>query len=973
MRNTVILTIILLIVLLFSLSWMTGAYGLGLPSTSEGNLSGDQGTSEATEPPRDDASPFWLLERIETHLVVRAGGEWEGTSTLCITPADDGAVIEAEMERRAETLWGTMGIQYRRTAVSEEKLSCYAYSLIGHDLNSLIGAAFTRATMTDWLGGPMDFNLTGSLGAGETLELVLPSNPTTGYIWEVALPTESSSVQVEADHFRQLSPLLGAPGLQIIRLRAADPQLLHLRLHYRRPWQADVPPSRVLSIDAKELGLGELEPVLSDWPERTPPTEGTIQWDDRFSFGQTSAPLPEPSSLSSSSLPGQLPSAFNWCDQGGCTSIKDQGACGSCWAFATVGLFESALRLRTGITRDLSEQYLVSCNMEGWSCNGGDYAHDYHWWKKRPSVAEAGAALESDFPYQAAEPPCTSPPNNPFRINSWAYVGGSPQMPSVTAIKQAIYERGPVAAALCVGPAFVSYTSGVFSTDESSECPLYPVNHAIVLVGWDDSRQAWRLRNSWGAGWGESGYMWIRYGTSKVGYETNYISYTPNRPQPPGQQKVYLPLVLRRYFWPAQGPGAWQTIVYETFEGSFPTGAWEVLDNNGTSHGQYYWARRSCRAYQGSYSAWAVGGGAQGSGLSCGSNYPNNADSWMIYGPFSLADATDAELSFQLWLNSESGYDSVCWYASTDGDYFYGRCETGNTGGWKSRRLDLMKVPTLGNLVGQPKVWIALRFVSDDLYNYPEGAYVDNLLLRKYVGAPPTPRPYTPVPLTLTPNVTPTPGGPTPTPTPSGWEILVSTDFEGQFPGPWDVFDDDGTTNGEYYWGKRNCRAYQGTYSGWAIGAGAHGAALSCGSNYPNYARSSMMYGPFSLEGATAAGLTFKLWLNTESQYDYICRMASIGGDFYGLCTHGSSGGWIDRTLDLSNVPTLGNLLGQPQVWVLLWFYSDSSITYPEGGYVDNVVLRRCPQGATCATSNTSALPPGSRIKELPAHIPRSR
>ncbi|MCX7839851.1 MAG: immune inhibitor A, partial [Anaerolineae bacterium] len=143
----------------------------------------------------------------------------------------------------------------------------------------------------------------------------------------------------------------------------------------------------------------------------------------------------------------------------------------------------------------------------------------------------------------------------------------------------------------------------------------------------------------------------------------------------------------------------------------------------------------------------------------------------------------------------------------------------------------------------------------------------------------------------------------------------------------------------------------------------------SCGSSYPNNARSSMKYGPFSLVGATAADLKFKLWLNTESGYDYVCRVASIdNNNFYGSCTDGNSSGWIDRTLDLANVPTLGNLLGQPNVWVAIVFFSDDSVNYPEGGYVDNVVLRKCPSG-TCPTSASQALPSGARIVEFPMQM----
>ena len=183
--------------------------------------------------------------------------------------------------------------------------------------------------------------------------------------------------------------------------------------------------------------------------------------------------------------------------------------------------------------------------------------------------------------------------------------------------------------------------------------------------------------------------------------------------------------------------------------------------------------------------------------------------------------------------------------------------------------------------------------------------------------------------------------------TSSGWETLVNTTFEGDFPGPWDFFDNDGDTNGVYHWMARDCRAYAGTNSGWAVGGGADGTLLGCGSNYPDYADSWMVYGPFSLVNATAAGLDFKLWLNTEVGYDRIFYGASINGtNFYGYIID-STGGWIDSTLDLSNVYILGDLRGQSQVWVAINFTSDFSENYSEGAYVDNIVLRRC-LVATC-------------------------
>ena len=88
----------------------------------------------------------------------------------------------------------------------------------------------------------------------------------------------------------------------------------------------------------------------------------------------------------------------------------------------------------------------------------------------------------------------------------------------------------------------------------------------------------------------------------------------------------------------------WTTIVSEDFEGAFP-GEWTVFDNEPGS-GEYHWAKRDCKAYSGVYAGWAVGGGGDGAGLSCGADYPDDADAVMIYGPFSLADATAADLTF---------------------------------------------------------------------------------------------------------------------------------------------------------------------------------------------------------------------------------------------------------------------------------------------------------------------------------------
>lgn len=205
---------------------------------------------------------------------------------------------------------------------------------------------------------------------------------------------------------------------------------------------------------------------------------------------------------------------------------------------------------------------------------------------------------------------------------------------------------------------------------------------------------------------------------------------------------------------------------------------------------------------------------------------------------------------------------------------------------------------------------------------------------------------------------------------PPGWITIASQNFEGTFPGDWQVWDDNGSNYGEYYWGKRSCRPYAGSYSGWGVGGGAQGSALSCGSNYPHNANSWMMYGPFSLEDAARAELQFKLWLYTELENDYVFYGASVDGKhFSGYAISGNTQGWTDESLDLANVPMLGNLLGRSQVWVTLVFSSNVSIAYPEGGYVDNVVLRlcyrECPSGSSASASGRGL------IREVPIAVTR--
>lgn len=250
------------------------------------------------------------------------------------------------------------------------------------------------------------------------------------------------------------------------------------------------------------------------------------------------------------------PDNYNLCvDDNGdiCPAIRDQGQCGSCWAFATVGLLDIKLGIEFGEKYNLSEQDLLSCNKDGYSCDGGWFAHKYH------LLAEGGggetdecdfgpgAVDEVDYPYTAEDDVCDCGGENNhnmsshiYSIDSWAFVGENNdptsrgrgveiQIPEVDDIKQAIYDNGPVAAGVAVNRSFMAYTGGIFR----GRCK--GLNHTVIIVGWCDVTELreggyWIVRNSWGTGWGEDGYMRIAYDNNCIGFAANYIGDVTNFP-----------------------------------------------------------------------------------------------------------------------------------------------------------------------------------------------------------------------------------------------------------------------------------------------------------------------------------------------------------------------------------------------------------------------------------------------------------
>ncbi|HRF45646.1 MAG TPA: C1 family peptidase, partial [Candidatus Competibacteraceae bacterium] len=428
-------------------------------------------------------------------------------------PALAADLTTPEAQRQLDRALTQEGINY---TVMHEGLDSQRIIMSGNsNLEALRKALYGLPAQQGFLRGSTTITISGRMPKDKTVAVILESNLATGYSWELA-GSANSTLSQDGDSAYESRGLLGGTAKQTIRVRATQEGVTETRLIYRRPWEQDSPAVQTMAASAPNkitIQLDEIPDVidLSD-PNAT---EQAMPEDEHKKLFRPTA---------ESMLPmAALPAAWDWRTSGaGLTPVRDQGNCGSCWAFATVGALESTLKVKMGSDVNASEQFLVSCNNNSYSCSGGWFAHDYHANTLGKLQTVAGAAPETDMPYTASNGSCKALSNHPNRISSWSYLAGY-TVPSVDQIKNAIYTYGSVAAAVCVGSAFQGYRSGVFATDESAACGTNKVNHAIVLVGWDDATQSWVLRNSWGPSWAEQGYMRIKYGTSNVGFGANYV------------------------------------------------------------------------------------------------------------------------------------------------------------------------------------------------------------------------------------------------------------------------------------------------------------------------------------------------------------------------------------------------------------------------------------------------------------------
>jgi PKD repeat protein len=256
-------------------------------------------------------------------------------------------------------------------------------------------------------------------------------------------------------------------------------------------------------------------------------SEETIEWEYRQAEQRTTEP----------NIIHSYPSSVDWRNFEGhdyTTPIRDQGTCGSCVAFATIGAIEARMEVADGdpnLNPDLSEAHLFFCNDR--QCNVGDPRYGWSPEGAMNYARDTGIVDEPCFPYTDYNQNCNlcaDWQNKITEVDDWT--GTS----SVSEMKQALADYGPLEVTMAVYDDFYSYSGGVYRHDQGN----FSGYHAVTLVGYNDNQDYWIAKNSWGTDWGESGWFRIAYGECDI---DNYayipdLGYSPPPPPPEDSWKV---------------------------------------------------------------------------------------------------------------------------------------------------------------------------------------------------------------------------------------------------------------------------------------------------------------------------------------------------------------------------------------------------------------------------------------------------
>lgn len=408
-------------------------------------------------------------------------------------------------------------------------------------VSALLSILLGPGLCLDAASQPAGFVVLGAADDGKTIQVTgaqqialrLPAQPSTGRVWVVSAPASRYVREIGERRFEPLANHApGRAGFTWQNLRPVADGAFALVMELRGP----APESVVLQRLAFHVVARAVAPVATA--------------ESPLGFVYTGDLAKPPSSLLQHKASQRLDAcaytggkAVNLCANGRCTPVKYQGECGACWVFAGNAVVENTIRQADWVTRNLSEQYVVSCGAAGY-CDAVFYfgeVLDYYVDKYLPAKGERapGVVYAADFPYSAGnfptnpvKVPCNGPHEHHERLVSWDQAGGLTAA-SHTCIK-ALLSQGYHLMTFADATNWHSYAGGV-----RQGASLAIATHTVVIVGFDDAQGVWIIRNSWGAGWGESadgkpasggngGYMRIRYGGDAVGHDIAWVTYAPN-------------------------------------------------------------------------------------------------------------------------------------------------------------------------------------------------------------------------------------------------------------------------------------------------------------------------------------------------------------------------------------------------------------------------------------------------------------
>jgi len=217
-----------------------------------------------------------------------------------------------------------------------------------------------------------------------------------------------------------------------------------------------------------------------------------------------------------------LPDAVDWVDQGAVSAVKNQGSCGSCWAFSTIGSLEGRAQIATGNLQQFSEQQFVDCDTEfgDMGCRGGlmDNAFTY-------LMQSKGACTEESYGYKGKAGTCAID-SCTIGLPASSVTGYQDVDGTDAAFREAL-SHGPVSVAVEADTVFQFYFGGIVATNFCGA----KLDHGVLAVGYgeDNGVSYWKVKNSWGAGWGEKGFIRLKADKGSKG-QCGILSGPPSYP-----------------------------------------------------------------------------------------------------------------------------------------------------------------------------------------------------------------------------------------------------------------------------------------------------------------------------------------------------------------------------------------------------------------------------------------------------------